>query len=125
MGSVIDYVDCPNCGQEAFSDFYWKSGEEYVSCGSCGYYKSITIKKESRSKRLDELQESDWQVNEVRNPYGSYRVRIKGNVAYQSGPITDKEEYDEIVSNIKNVENVELFTISRFIDGKIVVEKIV
>ena len=38
MGSVIDFIECPNCSQEAYSDFYYKSGEQYVSCSSCDIF---------------------------------------------------------------------------------------
>ena len=44
MGSVIDYIECPNCKQEAFSDFYYKTGEDYINCGSCGYHYAQTLK---------------------------------------------------------------------------------
>jgi len=53
MGSVIDYIECPNCEQEAYSDFYYKTGEEYVNCMNCGYHHSATIK--NRDKKLNEL----------------------------------------------------------------------
>ena len=52
MGSVLDYIECPNCGQEAFSDFYYKTGEEYVNCGNCGYHYSATIKDRTKFERL-------------------------------------------------------------------------
>ena len=34
MGSVIDYIECPNCKGEdaAVSDYYYKTGEEYIFC---------------------------------------------------------------------------------------------
>ena len=62
MGSVIDYIDCPNCGNEAFSDFYYKTGEEYVNCNSCGYHYSATII--NRDKPLNELTDDDKDVIE-------------------------------------------------------------
>ena len=45
MGIVIDYIDCPNCGNEAFSDFYYKTGEEYVNCNHCGYRRTAELKR--------------------------------------------------------------------------------
>ena len=57
MGSVIDHIECPNCKQEAYSDFYYKTGEEYVNCNNCGYHRSATIV--NRDKKLSELTEED------------------------------------------------------------------
>ena len=61
MGSVIDYIECPNCKQEAYSDFYYKTGEEYINCRSCGYHRSATIV--NRDKKLSELTEEDWEID--------------------------------------------------------------
>ena len=46
MGSVIDYIECPNCKAEAYSDFYYKTGEEYINCNNCGYHYSATYKRD-------------------------------------------------------------------------------
>ncbi len=73
MASVLDYIECPNCGQEAFSDFYYKTGEEYVNCGNCGYHYSATIK--DRTKSLNELDEDDFEIIELKDPYGAYRIK--------------------------------------------------
>ena len=73
MGSVIDYIECPHCGQDAYSDFYYKTGEEYVNCMNCGYQYSATIK--DRTKRLDELDEDDFEIKELKNPYGAYKIK--------------------------------------------------
>ena len=43
MGSVIDYIECPHCGQEAYIDFYYKTGEEYINCNKCGYQENIFV----------------------------------------------------------------------------------
>ncbi len=44
MGSVIDEIKCPKCEYEhAFTDFYYKTGEEYLSCPRCGYFYSYDI----------------------------------------------------------------------------------
>lgn len=38
MGSVLSEIECPQCGcEECSSDFYYKSGEEYIFCVRCGY----------------------------------------------------------------------------------------
>ena len=57
MGSVLDFIECPNCKHEASDDFYYKTGEEYVNCGNCGYHRSATIV--NRDKKLSELTEEE------------------------------------------------------------------
>jgi hypothetical protein len=38
MGSVISEVECPKCGySDAYCEFYYKIGEEYIFCKECGY----------------------------------------------------------------------------------------
>jgi uncharacterized Zn finger protein len=68
MASVLDYIECPNCGHEAMDDFYYKTGEEYVNCSHCGYHYSATII--NREKRLDLLTDKDWKIEELKKPYG-------------------------------------------------------
>ena len=53
MGSVLDFIECPNCKHEASDDFYYKTGEEYIFCQNCGYHRSATII--NRDKALNEL----------------------------------------------------------------------
>ena len=57
MGSVIDYIECPNCSYEAYNDYYYKTGEEYTMCNNCGYSYSAQII--NRDKPLDELTDED------------------------------------------------------------------
>ena len=54
MGSVLDTIECPVCSSEASSDYYYKTGEEYIFCSHCGY------KREMRFERDD----SDIDSNE-------------------------------------------------------------
>ena len=57
MGSVIDYIECPRCGQpNCFNDYYYKTGEEFTNCPDCGYYVSIVIKDSSKEKKISELE---------------------------------------------------------------------
>lgn len=125
MGSVIDYIECPNCKSEAYSDFYYKTGEEYIGCSSCGYHRSIFIKKESRDKLLTELTEDDFQIDEVRNPYGSYLVQPKNSVARQWGTLATEEEAKHFIEQIKSNEDVDTAQISRFIGGEIKVIEVI
>jgi len=123
MGSVIDYIECPNCEQEAYSDFYYKTGEEYINCTSCGYHYSVTIK--NRDKRLNELTEDDWEIVKLENPYGAYKIKTYESVGYQCGSLENEQQLNELVKDIQQDNSVEYFQISRFVDGEIKTELII
>jgi Zn ribbon nucleic-acid-binding protein len=117
MGSVIDYIECPNCKSEAFSDFYYKTGEEYINCQNCGYHYSATII--NRDKLLTELTDEDWKINELKDPYGAYRLKYYDSVAYKCGSLENEQNSVELLVQVREQDNIELFTISRFVDGEI------
>jgi len=123
MGSVIDYIECPNCKQEAYSDFYYKTGEEYVNCNKCGYRYSATIK--NRNKKLTELTESDWEINELKNPYGAYRFRSSKIHHDQCGSLANEEQYNLLVTNAEVDVDIEFCSVSKLINGEIVTEVII
>jgi Zn ribbon nucleic-acid-binding protein len=120
MGSVLDYIECPNCKSEASSDYYYKTGEEYINCGNCGYHRSATII--NRDKKLSELTEEDWNIEELKNPYGAYRIKVYHSIATQCGSFATKYEYDYFISEISKDVEIEFCSISRLVDGKIVTE---
>ena len=127
MGSVIDNIECPNCKQEAYSDFYYKTGEEYVNCNNCGYHYSAVIK--NRDKKLSELTEEDWQITELKNPYGSYRIKYYGAIGVECGSIETEQEYrvfkEEVCHMSEIEENIEFATVSKLINGAIEVETVI
>lgn len=123
MGSVIDYIACPNCGCEAYDDFFYKTGEEYINCNNCGYHYSSTII--NREKNLNELTDEDWEIKELKNPYGAYRIKVYESVAFECGSLADEAQYNELKQNIMEMDTVEVCSVSRFVDGEIKVEYIV
>jgi Zn ribbon nucleic-acid-binding protein len=127
MASVLDYIECPNCKHEASDDFYYKTGEEYVNCSSCGYHYSATII--NRDKKLSELTESDWKIEEFKNPYGSYRISCYNSPGYTCGSLENEEQLNKLKQQLEESIHVgvevEYFTISRFVDGEIKVETII
>ena len=123
MGSVLDYIECPNCKSEAMSDFYYKTGEEYTNCGNCGYHRSAVIR--NREKRLDLLTDNDWKITELKKPYGAYRLKTYNSVATQCGTLPNKKAYDQLKENIKDDVEIEFCAVSRYIRGKHVTEMIV
>ena len=123
MGSVIDYIECANCKTEAMSDFYYKTGEEYINCSNCGYHRSATII--NRDKNLNELTESDWNIEELKNPFGAYRLKVYHSVATQCGSLENETQYNELKKNIEADVEIEYCSVSRFIDNKIVEELLI
>jgi Zn ribbon nucleic-acid-binding protein len=127
MASVLDYIECPNCEQEAFSDFYYKTGEEYVNCNNCGYHYSATIK--DRTKSLNELDEDDFEIVELKNPFGAYRIKFYDSPGYTCGSLESEEQLNELKSELEESIHagieIEYFQVSRFIDGQIKVETII
>jgi len=123
MGSVIDYIECPNCKTEAMSDFYYKTGEEYINCNNCGYHYSATII--NRDKNLNELIDSDWKIEELKNPFGAYRIKTYGFAANQCGSLENETHYNEFKKNIEEDVEIEYCSVSRFIDNKIVEELLI
>ena len=122
MASVLDYIECPNCKSEASRDFYYKTCEEYVNCSNCGYHKSVTIV--NRDKKLSELTEDDWKVEELKNPYGAYRLKAYKSIATQCGSLENEEQYNELKKTIEVDVDVEFCSVSRLIDGHIVEQMI-
>jgi Zn ribbon nucleic-acid-binding protein len=132
MGSVIDYIECPNCKQEAFSDFYYKTGEEYLNCNNCGYHRSGFYKRGEDGKFLTEdgtenyaFDNLIWETNELKNPYGSYRLKVYQSPATQCGSFETEEQYNEFKLNLNEDVEIEFCSVSRFVDGEIKVEMLI
>lgn len=130
MGSVIDYIDCPRCKQDnCVSDFYYKTGEEYVSCGDCGYYYSFVIKRDSEGKMIKIDETKELSANNVitketiiDNPYGAFIIEFDDGMR-NCGTLETKQDYDKFVSDILSSTNQESSivkaTVSRLVDEKI------
>lgn len=123
MGSVISDIECPNCGQEAYSDFYYKTGEEYVNCQHCGYHYSATYKRDGDGKLFTKDGTLDhsfdnliMETKELKNPYGAYRLKIYDSPAIECGSLESEEDFVKILANVREMDTIESFTISRFIN---------
>lgn len=125
MGSVIDYIECTNCKTDAYSDFYYKTGEEYINCNNCGYHYSATIK--NRDKKLTELTEDDWEIDELKDPYGAFRYKMAGEIGTTCGSLTTAEDADKfrVEMKLEYQDQVEFAQISRLVGDEIVVEDVV
>ena len=123
MGSVLDYIQCPNCKSEAMSDYYYKTGEEYTNCGNCGYHRSAVIR--NREKRLDLLTQRDWKILELKKPYGAYRLKTYSSVGTQCGSLNNKIAYNNLKDTIKHDDDIQYCSVSRYLRGKIVTEMLI
>jgi len=133
MGSVIDYIDCPNCGQEAYNDYYYKTGEEMTQCSSCGFVHSMFYKRGEDGKFVKKNEDLGYEFENlimeehiIEKPYASYRIHFINTPARQVGTFESEEQAKHFVESLKDdkehtVESVEL---SRFINGEIITEEL-
>jgi hypothetical protein len=114
MAILMDKIECPNCGSEANTDLNYKTEEEYIFCCYCGYSKCVTV-------NTDNIKE----ITEVKRPYGAYRIFWKDDPAMESGTLETFEDFNTLKKKVyESIEDVELFLISKFKDGKIT-EKVI
>ena len=130
MGSVIDYIECPNCKEEAFSDYYYKTGEEYINCSSCGYHYSYIIKRDDEGKMIKIDESKDFAIDnvvreekELKEPYGAYRIKYYDSVATQCGSLSNESEYNDLVKNIKDNDSlIESASVSKLVNENIITQ---
>lgn len=130
MGSVLDYIECPRCKQDnCFIDYYYKTGEEYVNCGDCGYHRIFHYKRDEDGNLLKKDKTSGLEFENliseeihIENPYGAYRIESTLGGA-QCGTLTTHDDYQQFTSNILSLtsqqHDVKEVTVSKLIDGKI------
>ena len=126
MGSVIDYIECPNCKQEACSDFYYKTGEEYVNCTNCGYHYSASYKRNDEGQFMTKDGTDDFsfsnlilEVNELKNPYGSFKIKYYNSKGFYCGSLVNEEDYIELKNTTELDDTIESILISRLINDEI------
>lgn len=113
MGSVIDYIECPNCKEEAFNDFYYKTGEEYTCCQHCGYSRTVEIIERSLP-----LAEDNYHVTEIPKPYGAYHFKTLNHVGSVWGTLETSDDATQFILRHKDDTNIEFAIINRYVDGK-------
>ena len=121
MGSVIDFTNCPQCGnEEASIDYYYKTGEEYLLCDKCGYQRKFVItNREDIGKKDEDGFETlpKFELEELK-ACGCYRLQMKGGVGYEIGAFTQEQSEDEFIKFIEeNKENVQYAMYYTFKDG--------
>jgi len=127
MGSVssIENVDCPNCGsQGAHSEFYYRSGEEYIFCPTCGYRYEVTMKRDAEGTVIIENGEPVWQEEENKEPYGCLTYGVKDSIGTALITLESKKHLDDILQQISKDTESEITTLhlSRVEGGEILEE---
>jgi hypothetical protein len=65
------------------------------------------------------------EFSELKNPYGSYRIKTYNSPATQCGSFENEEEYYEFKKNIEEDVEIEICSVSRFIDDEIKIEVLI
>jgi Zn ribbon nucleic-acid-binding protein len=132
MGSVIDHIECPHCEHEAFSDFYYKTGEEYINCQNCGYHYSAQWQRDDNGKLITKDGTEDYsfdncimETNELKDPYGAFRIKHYNSEAFECGSLGSEGHYNGFKQTVLKTETVEYCSVSRFVDGEIKVEHVI
>lgn len=108
MGSVIENTECPKCSfEDAYSDYYYKSGEEYIFCPRCGYFHNH--KKEPEN--------TDAFIIEEGGGFGTLRVSFKNSLVSQNLSLEEGCDIEDLLRSI-NRDDIAEITISRLKDGK-------
>ena len=95
MGSVMDYVACPQCGGTMFTDYYYKSCEEYWVCKRCGKHGKVELVRDDNGHVIyDEKGKVQYTEEDVAG-FGCAKFAIKNHGASLScfkAPITEEDK---------------------------------
>jgi ribosomal protein L37E len=127
MEAVLDYIDCPKCGSEAYDEFHHKTGEEFISCSHCGYNRKFYISNWDEKDDPEMIDtEFEWVpkygVEEVIG-VGAYKIRAKDAIGYQIGSFTDPKGYNEFIEFVENNKDTLAHAeYTKFEDGQLYVQ---
>ena len=108
MGSFSDIISCPVCGSEAHNEVFYKTGEEFIICGECGYNRKFFI---ANLEDKDKAQEGefewipDFKVEEIFG-CGSYKLRGKARAAYECGSFIQEESEGEFLKLVEEQKDM-------------------
>lgn len=134
MGSVLDTIECPVCSSEASSDYYYKTGEEYIFCSHCGYKRemrferdedgSVCTKDGTDNRHIDNLVWVDIEVK----PKACFHLKHKDSIGTAMGCLENDEDIDNFRREVANSsDSIEYAAISSYDSSSetIVLEKII
>jgi Zn ribbon nucleic-acid-binding protein len=134
MGSVLDYIECPNCKLEAYLDYYYKTGEEYINCQHCGYHYSATYKTDDNGKYVTRDGSESYtfdnlimEEKEIKNPYGAYRYSEAGRPGSICGSLATEKDADDFRVEMRLAspeDTIHFAQISRVVEGEVIIEHI-
>lgn len=107
MGSVIDTITCPRCGGEAFSEFYYNTGEEETSCMHCGYQYSGRYQRDENRKLVTKDGTNDYRFDNLiwterkEEPYACFHLKLKDSRLTQCGSLDNEEEVADFKAQIE------------------------
>lgn len=135
MGSVIDYIECPNCKQNnCFDDFNYKTGEEIQNCPDCGYHRSFKYKRNEEGVLIKKDETKGFEFDNlimdeqhIEKPFGAFYVKSDSGGGV-GGSLETQKDYQnfllDVVNTANNKQGIELITVSRLINGEIKMEKL-
>ncbi len=99
MGSLQDYVPCPQCGHTMNRDYYYRTGEEYQFCQFCGKNsKRERIEDEKGNPVLDERGVMQYSIED--NPgYGCMYIVMKNRSGFLNCLLNPLKEEDKAYFN--------------------------
>lgn len=119
MGSVMENIDCPTCGNEAYMDFNYKTGEETINCHHCGYNRQFAITNwdERESEGVDWIPK--FETTELTG-CGAYKIKHKGQPYYECGGFVSAESEPEFIKLInEQIEHLIHAEYTKFVDGEL------
>lgn len=104
MGSVQSTIRCPQCEGPMFTDYYYKTDEEYQFCTCCGKYESWTIVRDEAGKAVFKKNGKVKYKHINRKGYGCASIAFSNGVSqvhHFSSPIRkkDKDEFFQILNS--------------------------
>ena len=131
----MNVIECPNCKKDAWDDFYYKTGEEYIHCNHCGYYYHNIYRRDDKGDLIT-LDGSDnysfdnliMDEEEVKNPYAAFRIDMntgEKSSGFKVGTIENEKHLEFMKDLVMSTENYLNLVLSKYIDGEFKEETII
>lgn len=81
MASLIDIIECPQCGGLYSTDYYYRTGEEYRHCVRCGRYEEYVLVRGEDGKPVKGEDEYYQMEHKLVEGLGSAKIALKNGFA--------------------------------------------
>ena len=78
-----------------------------------------------KQAEIDEITEDDWEINELKDPYGAYRIKHYDSEVFSCGSLGSEGHFNGFKLQCEKDNTIEYCTVSRFVDGQIKVEYVI